>query len=468
MPQPAAPRLKRPQALREYVAGGRSSSTIPQALSNAADDVQREIGPEIYERMLRDPDVSAAIEVLKRGILADGVQILPAVNKKAPEFAQAKEISDFCGRAIEGLQRPIVETLEMMLDAMAFGHKVAEVVYHVPVDGPDAYRMTLQAIKVKPRSSTAFVVDPYFNVLGFIYAAPGRSTAVGGSSLTDLSSVLPREKFLVLTVRPKDEDPRGQSMLRPAYNAWNLKQQTWPEYLRYLLQMAFPGLVGICSENASKEHRRNADGTLLTDGDGNAVEITPTEAMLDALLQFRNGTALGLPHGSDVKPIEVDSEGQPFINAFELFGAQITMAILLQALATRDAKHQTKASTGEQTNILDLLIWALKGAVARSLQADILRNLVRYNFGEDAARTLTPQAFLGDSARKDWSRDASAAATLINTSALVPSQVEALLTQLGLPEPEDGEEPIERANPEPMMDPEADPDEDPEEEGDDE
>ena len=54
--------------------------------------------------------------------------------------------------------------------------------------------LVLQAVKVKPRRATAFVVDSYLNVRGLVGVQAG-SGALAGTVL-NTNDVLPREKFL--------------------------------------------------------------------------------------------------------------------------------------------------------------------------------------------------------------------------------------------------------------------------------
>jgi hypothetical protein len=100
--------------------------------------------------------------------------------------------------------------------------------------------LQLRALKVKPIRSVAFVTDAYLNVLGLVGAKPGQTVP----AVSDLApaEIIPREKFCILSWRPKDGDPRGTSVLRPAYDPWWRKRQTIPEYLKYLAQFAGPSL----------------------------------------------------------------------------------------------------------------------------------------------------------------------------------------------------------------------------------
>jgi hypothetical protein len=67
------------------------------------------------------------------------------------------------------------------------------------------------------------------------------------------------------------------------------------------------------------------------------------------------------------------------------------------------------------------------------LRRDILRPLVAYNYGPDAARMLTPMVSLGGVEKQDWSAKAMAIAALTKAGYLDPSQYAAIDKELNLP-----------------------------------
>jgi hypothetical protein len=421
---------------REYVSGGSLFNFAKaRALSNVFDELTQKVDGDIYDKMMNDPEVASSIWLLKNSTLADGVQILPSIaDEKADGYAKAKEIADFCETNLKNLQRPLLKTLEMMLDALVWGNKVAEQVYERGT-GKMKGKLVLKALKVKERRSLAFVVDPFKTVLGFVYAAPNSASIVNSMSYPDGSTILPREKFAVLSFREKDEDPRGNSWLRPSYNGYNLKQLNWPQYLTFLLRCAVPGLIGVAAENAPDEILRDANGAAVLDSANQPITITAVQALLNALIQFANNIAVTVPHGADVKPLEVKSNGEAFDKAIEIFNKEITKGILYQTLATSDATHQTKSSTEEQMGIVELIAWYLKGSVAQMIQSDILKPLVRYNYGDEAADEFLPTASLGDASRKDWEKAGDVVDKLLSNEELSPSQKQFLMTVIGLPSP---------------------------------
>jgi hypothetical protein len=180
----------------------------------------------------------------------------------------------------QGRQRPFLDVLYEMLDALAFGNKIAEQIYDLDRDDDGKPRLFIKALKIKPRVSTAFVVDAYQNVLGVLALLPGRGyPVVTGSVIGDPSKIpnlLPREKFAIFPWNAHDGDPRGTSLLRAVYNPWWLKIQVWGEYAKYLAQFAGPSLIGYTAPGQVAVPPMDALGNPIP----GAPLITPEQAML--------------------------------------------------------------------------------------------------------------------------------------------------------------------------------------------
>lgn len=437
---------------QEYVASAGLSyfQTAPRSLSWAIDDLTADFGDDLYERMLRDPQVTACVNVFRASILEDGVHVLCALeDADADGYELAHELTAYTERTLDDLETPLDDVLWDMLAAVAFGSRVAEEVYDLGRTYTGRQQLTLRALKVKPRRATAFVVDPYLNVLGILGLMPDKPMALAAGSLLGglgQENLLPRSKFAVATFRPVNGDPRGTSILRPAYNAWWLKMQAWQEYLKYLAQFASPSLIGFTAPNA--QSYTDAAGTL----------VTPETAMVNALVAFRNASALAFPHGSQVQPIVMTGEGEPFLAAITLFDQQITKAILHQTLATEEGQHQARAASEVHQDVLDTMVRQAKKAIERMLRRDVLRQMVRVNYGE-AALALTPKVTLGETERQDVTRLMDAIARLQTSGYLAPSQYPTIDVMLGLAQREAAEVEAARAvlQPSPAVEQEPEP-----------
>lgn len=432
---------------REYVAGGSApwySRDIYHTLPQYIDAKTRDFGHDLYERMMLDPQVASCVHILKMGILSQPLELAPAIADEAdPQYARAAEIRDFCQRCLSRLKKFHSVTLYNLLDALPLGHKVAEIVLQQPAAGIDKGKLVPLALKVKPRWALAFLVDPFMNVAGLLGILPGVAPALLGGTLVGdprgLPNLLPRSKFLVLSYRPQDEDPRGQSLCNPAYDPWWMKVQAKPEYLKYLTQFAGPSIIGFTAPEAAPVQRQNAStGELEFDEDGNMLLLSPEENMLEALLAFRNGTAAAFPNGATVQPLSMSNEGNPFLQAFALFDAQIAKAILCQTLATEQAQHQARAAAETHSDVMGMVIRHGKECLAECLEDDLLRLLVEVNFGPEATGAgdtadLTPKVTFGDTEAQDLAGMGTAIAALETAGFLAPSQRRDIDLMLGLP-----------------------------------
>lgn len=388
---------------REYVASGGGSAissyrNAVRALPHTLDDVTRDLGDDLYERMQHDPVVTACLNIYKASILEDGVHMWSPIEDEAdPQWSLGQEIATWCTDVLNELDTSLDDVLWDLLDALALGNKVAEEVY-VQRDG----KLVLRALKVKPRATVAFVVDAFLNVLGFAYRKAGQPSWL---TLTHLepSDILPRDKFAVLSFRPKNSDPRGTSILRPAYNAWWLKMQTWPELLKFLAQFGTKSVWGTTPENAK--------GRIEYDSADNPIETTPEQLMLQELLQIQNGAAIALPYGSQLNTIGGDNEGKALTAAIDIYDRQIMLAIVHQTLAMAEAEHASRAQAEVHQDTIGKILRQAKKAVCRMLAREVLRPLVRYNYG-DAAVPLTPRVSLGEVEQQDVTGLMSAVASL--------------------------------------------------------
>lgn len=397
-PTRGTPYVLKANPLTEYVAGSPTQAYAGffRSLGFAIDDITADFASDLYDRMAFDPTIKGNTRLVKSAILSEEVSLASPVHDESEDgFGKAQDILDFCNRVLENLETPLEDVLRDMLEAFSHGNRVAEQIYEQPTSGVDNGKLVLTKLKVKPRQTTAFVVDFYRNVIGLIGYIPGVGFPVQTGSFIDPArqpNLLPREKFAVLTWEPKDGDPRGTSSLRSAYWPWQAKAQVMPQYLSYLAKFASPSLWATTGPDAQSVSTSNADGTI--------VDSPPALQLGAQMANFYNGSYIVLPNGARVDAIHVTGDGQAFLKAFEFFDAQMTYAMLSQTLSTGQAQHASRAQATVHQDILSLLIREGKNAVCRMIRRDILMPLVRYNFGEDAV-TLTPNASLGEVESRD-------------------------------------------------------------------
>jgi len=438
---------------RQYVAGSGLAwySNYARSLPWAFDDLTSDFGDDYYERMLFDAVVSSCVTIYKASVLEEGIALSPRIaDKDADGYDKSKLLLEYCERVLDDIDPSMDDTLWGMLDAVAYGNKVAELNWDDDRTYGGLRHLKLVSIKVKPRRSTAFVVDTYLNVLGLLARIPGIGVPVQTGTILaiadpgQLENLLPRSKFAVLSFRPKDNDPRGTSILRSANTAWYNKMQTWPEYLKYLAQFASPGLIGFTPEGAESQP--------LTDSNGNPIgtQSSPEQLMVGTLTQWRSGAALAFQYGSAVTVVQSQGEGRAFLAAFDEYDRQISKAILTQTLATGEGQHQARAAASVHQDVLTTLIRQGRRAVVRMLTRDVLRQMIRFNFGELPALELTPRISLGQVEQQDFSSTANAIAALNKASYLDVSQFPGIDELLSLPPRDPAAAPPQLAAPNPQ------------------
>jgi hypothetical protein len=256
-PPAAVPPPTPAELQQEYVSGGgyawdtRTARALPWSLD---DEVSRDFGADVWDRMVVDSQVSASLSIFKAGVLEDGLHLSPALDdEEEPDYELATTINDEAVAMLDELQIALSDVLWDMGDAVGFGNRVAEQVYELrPGYVEQRELLQLKALKVKPRELTAFVVDPFLNLIGLLAAKPGAQRVVATGGVVDPKSpdLLPRDKFAILTFRPKGADPRETSLLRPAFDPWWRKRQVNVEFLKFLAQFAGPSVWGTVGEKA--------------------------------------------------------------------------------------------------------------------------------------------------------------------------------------------------------------------------
>jgi hypothetical protein len=421
---------KRPAALdQQAVVGGgwwwyRGQQSRALALPWSFDDVTQDFGDDLYERMLHDSRVAACDILLRASILEDGITLAPAVaDADADGYDQAKELLAFVEPQLEGLETALDDVLWDILACMALGNRVAEITYWPFDRSPQPGRAVLRSLAVKPREATAFVVDPYMRLLGFLGRQAGQPLVRVGALVDPATdkNFIPREKFAVATFRPRNNDPRGTSDLRPAYNPWWLKMQTWQELLKYLAQFASPSIIGKVPKNAP-------DVLDTTTG----LKISAVDALLQRLIAFQNGTAMSFPAEYEIDLLFSQGEGGAFFRAIQLYNAEITLAITTQSLAMAEGDKGTRAQASVHQDALGTIVRQAKRSLCRMLRRDVLRNLVRYNYGDKLA-ALTPLVGLGEVEAEDIAKLIAAFAQLQTSGYLDPSQLPGTDRMLNLP-----------------------------------
>jgi hypothetical protein len=428
----------------EYTSGhkGIFYSQYIKALGTYIDDLSQELGDDIYERMLTDPQISSCLKVWKVGVLSENGKIQSAIkDEKHPKYEQAQKVASFCEWVIAQMEIPIYDVLYEMLDGFIFGHKVAEIVYKVGdyteyntdgTEGATTKRWMWESIRTKPRGSTAFLVDAYMRVLGILAQIPGLPyPIVSGQLVSDPSTIpnlLPTSKFMIFTYDPKDNDPRGRSGARPCYVPWWNKMMTIGEMLKYIATYSVPSLIAKTPPNALPKQELDAAGAPT------GKMTNPEQDLANTLAKLRNNSVVVVAAGVEIEPVPVApaSAESVFLQFIEFYNREIAKGILAQTLATEEGQHMARAASEVHMDVMQMSFAYPKSRV-QTMVKTALRNLVRFNFGEEAARDLTPEYALTEINRNDWQMWSGIAVAMFESGYLTYEQKQWLDQKLGLP-----------------------------------
>jgi hypothetical protein len=283
-----------------------------------------------------------------------------------------------------------------MLDCTTQGNKLGEIVAELCSEGLDAGRLVLKKLGVKKRQAWNFMVDKHMNVVGIRFRR--------GSEF----AILPPEKFIRFTWLPKDDDPRGTSVLRAAYTPWNMATQMYPQYFRYLKQFASPSLIGKTAQGAPN---------VVVNG----KTMTAQEYLLMLMVDFQNNSAMAIPFGSEILPIQASGKGEAFLDGFRYLNLEMVYSILLSTRATREAEHGSKADNEGGQNILGLAIEYGREVVCEPLRDSLYRFFVALNYGPEIAAIFTPHVYLGSVDKKNVAEMWNALANCYRAGAVTDS-----------------------------------------------
>jgi hypothetical protein len=437
-PVPATPKVRtaRVRVTSEAVGVRGALGGYYRSLPPWIDDLTREFGPDTYERMQLDDQVSSSLRALCHGVLSDDLVLRPGVDdRKDPDFAAARDAAGFCERATWGQTGGLDQwLLTMVKGAVGGGNRVSETVYRPEESGRDAGRWVLDRLKVKPRRSIAFAVDSCNNLTGFLGLPPGGATWGGlawGTAFDPADppdNFLPRDKFCALAWDPPDEDPRGSAILRCVYEPWWAKLQASREWLAYLAQFGSPSLAATTAPGA--------DSSAPTDAWGNPADgpvLTPEQDLANQLVTFRNGGVIVLPAGCTLDVIQSSNAGDAFLKKVDSCDRAIAQGILLAMRAVMQSRFGSRADAEQGQDVAGLQTRYMKRWLARMVTEDLLRPLVRINYGPDAARRLCPYASLSPVEHQDLGASLVAVSGAWKNGLIKNSQLPWVYEQFGMP-----------------------------------
>lgn len=371
-------RRARAQARELNLAGTRYYERLSlEALDVLADyeDSNFSSNPGLVRKMMQDPAISSSVGLIKSWVVGEGVKAgVPAEFKRDEAVVRiARNIrADFRKVGIN-------QILWSMLDALIYGNTITELTWAVQPDPVLGVALRLTGMFPRKPEEYEFVVSSRGPVIGV--QSPLRQAVYDGAD----RPANPKELVLINRVVHLcpfmiGSDPRGASILSPAWNAWLLKKQLEPSFFRALNQFGSPSLIGRLPMEMS--------GQTKTDEDGRDA----TEVMLDTLAEFGSGSALVLPDGQEVEVIKPES-AESLVDGMSALDRQIIMAILLSSRTILEAKSYSKADAEQAGDVTDALVQYVRRTLEAALQG-VINKIVDWSITDGSDQGMAPTASL--------------------------------------------------------------------------
>lgn len=402
------------ELVSDIIPGFMTSASTPNnkvlTLPNTFDSYSWQNKAAIYEKMYKDPQIYSCLEFLISSIIGGGIDISPYRDKSKKASPRDLDRADILHSMINNLDRSYcLDFLYQMLKSMAYGHRIAEKIYYIK-DG----QMLLKDIKPKRKGLLNFNVDQFYNVVGF------------RTNFT--AQDYPAEKFCWLTWLGDDNDPRGASILEPAYIPWWLKQEVYPEMLKYLTRYGTPSFFGTTAPGAQKSWAIDPDGNPILNTLGHKILIDPAQELLNAAIAIRGGGATIGAYGSTLNMLESNGNGDIFSVTLGRLDFDLAKTILFQTGATENSNSTRQAAAVHQ-DTLTIRITACRNIVNDFMHRQIIRPWYDLNWPDQRY----PKASLIASDIQDMLPRASAVAKLMQTGYYSPDQLPALDDMLNMP-----------------------------------
>lgn len=428
-------------AERLFVGGGDHIqalvAAVTESLPQYIDDLTRDLGPDVYDRMLTHTSVSSAVETRRLSVVSAPIQIAPAVGADPEDENDIRNVLATKVRAdIEAGSVDLRAVADELWDGLLYGIKFSEIQLH-RVD----QRLVPKTVVGLDNRTYVVVQGLEGELLGVAPAGmltPELETLLREGQDNDLTRdywrhVVPAWKLMRLANRPRNGKAIGGSILRPAYQPYFSDTTLVPEYLKHQARFGSPSVLGKLPVNVQEMTvKKDDDGLPITDEDGRPLVENAVRALFQQLITWRNGSVLAVPGGTEIDVLWPDGKGVNFLEGREFFKREIHETILGTAQATTEARAESRSSKDVAQDVVGLRVSDDRLSVGSGM-GPLMRLLVTVNEGEQYAR-YAPSAFIAESEQQDLNTVSSAFERLQRTpGALLPGQRRWFWKKLGIP-----------------------------------
>ena len=136
-------------------------------------------------------------------------------------------------------------------------------------------------------------------------------------------------------------------------------------------------------------------------------EVTQTQAIYNALRGLGSGRPGVFPNGTVIEVHQPPSANNYFDWFFDYCDKEIVTAFLLSSRSVLEAKHGSKADSGNSQDLLDELKMFVRSRICQQLTI-LGRRLLRMSFGDEVASKFAPKFSMQKASRPDFASNATA------------------------------------------------------------
>jgi Protein of unknown function (DUF935)/Phage portal protein len=289
---------------------------------------------DVYEKMLKDGQVKAGLDIIKLSATARGFTV-------TGDDAETKKYAEFINENFELIRGNVEDVLGEMLSALEYGYSATEKVF-------DYDKKTGKIMLKKMKVLNPHTVKVKTNKYGDIEYV---KQYIGSKQI-----IIPASKIIWYAHDKKFGNPYGNSVLRTAYKHWFIKDKMYRfaniAYERY----GTPLLVG-------------------------TVQDAKDVGKMKQLLAKINGlTGLAISGGDDIKAIQ--GSNADFVGYIEHHDRKIMEALLVPPMLLGLSRGQSGsyALSGNQFDIFMIRLQALQRDLKALIEEEIIRPLIDLNF----------------------------------------------------------------------------------------
>jgi phage gp29-like protein len=348
---------------------------------------------ELFEEMEeKDPHLYSLLQTRKNAVLGLDYDVIPFSDDP-----RDREVADFIAEALDHILG-FEDALLDLLDAIGKGLSGTEIMWEI-ADG----RVWARELRWVPQKRFTFTHDT-------------RELRL----LTDQNPVqgieLPANKFIVHKYKAKSGHPSRQGVLRVVAWMYLFKNYTLKDWVAFAEIFGMPLRLGKYDPGTSQEDR---------------------EKLLQAVVQLGTDAAGIISRNTDIEFIETKGTGGASVyqGLANFCNAEMSKAILGQTLTTEVGSRGSYAASQTHAEVRQDLLEADCKALAETLRRDLIRPLVRFNFGPEAR---LPWIKFHYEPPEDLAAESKTYATLVKEVGL-PIAAEHVYEKFGIPKPEAGQ-----------------------------